>query len=405
MKILQINSVCGIGSTGRITTDIDKLLKKQGHESYIAYGRNSSQEYDNSIRIGTNLDNYKHVISTRLFDKHGFSSINATKKFIKIIEDLDPEIIHLHNIHGYYINIELLFNYLKRSDKCTIWTLHDCWPFTGHCTYFDYVQCDRWKSGCYDCPQKKDYPSSLFFDSSRSNYQKKKEIFAGVRNLNIITPSNWLARLVKESFLNEYNVQVINNGIDLDVFKPTTSNFRKKYDLNDKFIILGVASPWSKRKGFDYLVELSKRMSQDEKIVMVGLTESQIKHLPKNIVGINRTNNVKELADIYSAADVFVNPTLEDNFPTTNLEALACGTPVISFNTGGSVESVIDGETGFIIEQGNLDGLINKLREIKKAGKAAYSYSCRETANRWYNKDLKYQEYVELYKSGLSLMN
>ena len=394
MKVLQINSVCGIGSTGRIATDIHNMLIEQGHESYIAYGRDLPRNCDNAIRIGNKIDNYAHVLLTRLFDKHGFGSIKATEEFIKKVEEIDPDVIHLHNIHGYYINIEVLFDYLKEADKPVIWTLHDCWAFTGHCAYFDYVGCEKWKTGCYDCPEKKNYPSSRLLDNSKQNYLKKKEIFTGVKNMTIITPSNWLAELVRESFLGEYPVKVINNGIDLKIFKPTKSNFREKYNIEDKFIILGVANVWDRRKGFNYFIELSKKLKVDEIIVMVGLTEKQKELLPENIIGITRTNDINELVEIYTAADVFVNPTLEDNFPTTNLEALACGTPVITFNTGGSVES-IDKSCGIVVEKGNIVKLIKAINQVRSdRPNEAYCIS----RARSFDKNERFNEYIEMYK-------
>ena len=394
MKILQINSVCGIGSTGRIATDIHNILIEQGHESYIAYGRDLPKNCDNAIRIGTKTDNYTHVAKTRLLDKHGFSSKKATKEFINKVKDINPDIIHLHNIHGYYINIEILFNYLKETNKPVVWTLHDCWSFTGHCAYFDYVGCDKWKTGCYSCPEKKAYPSSLIFDNSKNNYINKKEILTCVKNLTIVTPSQWLANLVQESFLNEYPVNVINNGIDLNTFRPNAGDFRKKFNLNGKFIILGVASVWDRRKGLKYFVELADKVSEDEVIVLVGLTEKQINQIPQNIIGITRTDNVEELVDIYSSADVFVNPTLEDNFPTTNLEALACGTPVITFDTGGSPEC-IDNNTGIVVEKGNLKQLRKAILNIKE--NSFNESTLIERSRKLYNKNERYQEYLDLY--------
>ncbi|WP_297712630.1 glycosyltransferase [Clostridium sp.] len=364
MKILQINSVCGVGSTGRIATDLYKLIEEAGHECVIAYGRGTAPEGIKTIKIGTNFDNYMHVAKTRIFDKHGFGSTKATKEFIKKVEEYNPDVIHLHNIHGYYINIEILFDYLKRANKKVIWTLHDCWAFTGHCSYFDYVGCSKWKNGCNKCPQKKEYPNSVLMDNSEWNFNNKKDIFTGVKDLTIVTPSKWLAGLVKESYLSEYKVEVINNGIDLEVFKPTESDFRKRYGLEDKFIVLGVASVWDRRKGLNYLVELSEKLNDSYKVIVVGITEKQKRNLPKNIMAITKTNNVKELVEIYSASDVFVNPTLEDNFPTTNLEAISCGIPVITFNTGGSIEC-IDKKCGEIVLDNNLIGLKNAIIKIK----------------------------------------
>ena len=393
MKVLQINSVCGVGSTGRIATDLYKVLEEHGHECVIAYGRGTAPEGIKTIKIGTDFDNYMHVAKTRLFDKHGFGSTKATKEFIKKVKEYDPDVIHLHNIHGYYINIEILFDYLKKSNKKVIWTLHDCWTFTGHCAYFDYVGCDKWKLGCKDCPQKKEYPNSLLLDSSKSNYEKKKMIFTGVKNLTIVTPSKWLSGLVKESYLSEYKVKVINNGIDLDVFKPTKSDFRKRYGLENKCIILGVASVWDRRKGLSYLMKLSEMLDETYKIIVVGVNKKQKEKLPDNMIGIIKTNNVKELVEIYSASDIFVNPTLEDNFPTTNLEALACGGFVITFNTGGSIESVSN-KNGFIVKKNDIKQLYKKIIEART------NKLNRENiinSSKFYNKIERYRNYLEVY--------
>lgn len=398
MKVLQINSVCGTGSTGRIALDIHNMLIEQGHESKIAYGRGQANKCDYAIKIGNKFDFYAHALKTRLFDKHGFGSKKPTKEFIKKVKEYSPDIIHLHNIHGYYINIEILFNFLKEYNKPIIWTLHDCWPFTGHCSHFDYANCYKWETHCGHCPVKKSYPASFFIDNSYNNFEKKRELFTGLKDLTIVTPSKWLAEDVKKSFLKEYPIRVINNGINLNVFKPTESNFRGKNNLNDKFLILGVASKWTERKGINYFLELSKMLKDDEKIILVGLSENQIKNLPKNIIGIKRTNSIKELAEIYSTIDVFVNPTLDDNFPTTNIEALACGTPVITFNTGGSPES-LDKNTGFIVEKGNTKQLLKKIQEIKKLGKEYYKNNCIKKAYNYFDKNKKFQEYIELYKT------
>ncbi|AUS95177.1 glycosyl transferase [Clostridium thermosuccinogenes] len=400
MKVLQINTVCGIGSTGRIVTDIHNTLIKLGYDSYIAYGRGIAKNCNNAINIGSKFDVYKHALQTRILDIHGFGSRKVTQGFVKKVEKLNPDIIHLHNIHGYYINIEILFDCLKKLNKPVIWTLHDCWAFTGHCAYFDYVGCNKWKTGCYNCPQKRSYPSSILFDNSKKNYNKKKEIFSGLKNMTIVTPSNWLAELVRVSFLGDYNIKVINNGIDVEIFNPTESEFRKNYNLENKFIILGVANIWDKRKGIKYFFELSSKLQSDEVIVLVGLTKKQKKELPSKIIGICRTNNVKELAEIYTAADVFVNPTLEDNFPTTNLESLACGTPVITFSTGGSVEC-IEQDTGFVVSKGKTDELLCKIKKIREKGKEFYSKNAVVRANKLYNKEDRCREYIELYVNNL----
>lgn len=341
MRVLLINSVCGIRSTGRICTDIATKLDAQGHEVKIAYGREEVPDRFKkyAVRIGTNFDIKTHGVCSRVFDNTGFSSKGATEKFIKWVKEYDPDVIHLHNLHGYYINIEILFDYLKYCGKRIIWTLHDCWPVTGHCAYFDFADCDRWKTGCTKCNHKKEYPSSYVFSRSATNYEKKVQLFTGIPNLTIVTPSYWLMDIVKQSLLKEYSVKVINNGIDTNVFKPQKNKYPLFENINKK-IILGVASPWHKRKGLDVFLQLSKILNQNlYQIALVGLSKQQCDSMPSNIIAIKQTNSPSELAEIYSSAYVFVNPTYEDNYPTTNLEAIACGTPVITFETGGSPES------------------------------------------------------------------
>ena len=394
MKVLQINSVCGIGSTGRIATDIHNSLIEHGHDSYIAYGRGRPINCDNAIRIGTKIDNYFHVAKTRIFDKHGLGSKRSTKKFIKKLKEIDPDIIHLHNIHGYYVNIEMLFDYLKETNKHVIWTLHDCWSFTGHCSHFEYVGCEKWRKECKNCPQKKEYPKSLIIDNSEWNYNKKREIFTCVKNMTIVTPSIWLADLVKESFLGGYEIATINNGIDLSIFKPTASDFRDLHQLKNKFIILGVSNIWNKRKGFYEYIEMSKALLNDEVIVLVGVTECQKKDLPINVIGINKTKNVNELVEIYSSADVFVNLTLEDNYPTVNLEAITCGTFVISYNTGGCKETINEGK-GIVVEKNNLNNILDALRKFKRVSKKYADYGADNDAK--HSKENMLEKYDVLY--------
>jgi glycosyltransferase involved in cell wall biosynthesis len=394
MKILQINSVCGVGSTGRIATDLYKVLEEQGHECKIAYGRGIAPEGINSIKIGSKLDNYTHVFKTRVFDKHGFGSVNATKKFIEKVKEYDPDIIHLHNIHGYYINIEILFNYLKEANKLVIWTLHDCWALTGHCAYFDYVGCDKWKNRCSDCPQKQGYPSSKILDNSKLNYEKKKELFTSVKNMTIVTPSKWLANLVKESFLRKYQVEVINNGIDLDIFKPTRSNFRKKYNIEDKFIVLGVANMWDERKGLKYFVDISKELDDDYKVVIVGVNERQKRELGEYIIAIDRTNNIQELAGIYTTADLFLNPSAEETMGLVTVEAMACGLPVIVSNRT-AIPEVIDQCCGIIIPELNSNEIIKQIDLFRR--KKITSTSCINKSKQ-YDKKKMAIEYMRIYE-------
>lgn len=396
MKVLQINSFYGSGSTGRIVSDIQKLLISKGHESYVIYGRGKKSENKNNIKVINKIGLYYNVIKTRLFDTHGLGSKRITKKIVLKIKEINPDVIHLHNIHGYYINYRILFDYLKQINTPVIWTLHDCWAFTGHCAYFDFAGCDKWKTECSKCPEKKSYPKSILLDSSKYNYKIKKDLFTGHSNLTIVTPSKWLKNLVELSFLKSYNVEEINNGIDLDVFKPENGDFRQKYNLEDKFLILGVASIWDRRKGLNYFFELNTLIGSDEQIVLVGLSKKQIRQLPKGIIGITRTENIKELVNIYSSCDVFVNPTLEDNFPTTNLEALACGTPVITFNTGGSPESVRE-EVGSIVYIKDSMSIYKEIKKYKSLNTKVNS-KARRNALDFYDKEMKFLEYLDLYK-------
>lgn len=387
MRVLQIN-IFGNLSTGKIAVDIYKTLKANGHDGAIAYARNQIEEGVPHIVIGNKFDVYAHGIMTRLTDKTGFYSKRATLRLIDKIKEYDPDVIHLHNLHGYYINIEVLFNYLKVCGKKVIWTLHDCWPITGHCCYFDFCGCDRWKSGCFDCPQLDTYPKSLK-DGSRWNYMRKKELFCGVPDMTVVSVSNWLDGIVSQSYLNKYRHVVIHNGIDLDRFKPTKSDFRRRNGLEDKYIILGVASEWSVRKGFEDFLRLADMLDENYRIVLVGLNDKQIKRLKPNMLGIRRTNSVRELAEIYSAADVFFNATYEDNYPTVNLEAIACGTSVITYNTGGSPEGVPHG-CGAVVDRGDIEAAARLMK--KGLGKPD------ESKRVLFDKERCFRKYIDLYK-------
>lgn len=386
MKFLMINTVCGITSTGRICTDIATYLEAEGHIVRIAYGRGEvPEQYKKwAVRIENNLDICMHGLKARLLDDDGFGSKRATKKFVEWIKRYDPDIIHLHNLHGYYINIEILFNYLKKSRAKVIWTLHDCWAFTGHCSYFDYAGCQKWKTECHHCVLKTSYPASYLLDQSKKHYKMKKNLFSSIGNLEIVTPSYWLADLVKKSFLQYNNISVIHNGVNTDIFKPTNNTFRQMLGLKNKIIILGVANIWDHRKGLDCFLDLSKELDETYQIILIGLSKSQIKKIPENIIGISRTNDIHELANYYSIADIFINPTLEDNYPTTNLEAIACGTPVITYQTGGSPESAA--YFGITVERNNLKDLINAIKNYKwinHTGELMYDY--RDTIKEYLN--------------------
>jgi len=364
VKYLFINSVAGVGSTGKIAAEQCRALMAQGHQCLLAFGREKRNCDDvPTLQIGTTRDYYAHALQTRIFDNVGFGSAGATKRFLREVREYDPDVIWLHNVHGYYIHIGLLFDYLRTSGKKIFWTLHDCWSFTGHCAYFDFAACDRWKTGCHHCPQKGTYPASKVLDNSRGNYAEKKRLFTGIPNLTIVTPSKWLAKLVGESYLKEYPVEVVYNTINTDIFCPTPSDFREKHGLHDKQILLGVAGVWEERKGMRDFVKLAAMLGEDQKIVLVGVPGDLAKTLPASILALPRTASAKELAEIYTAADVFVNPTYEDNLPTVNLEARACGTRVVSYDTGGCAETLGDGD--ILIPKGDVQSLYEAVCEMK----------------------------------------
>jgi glycosyltransferase involved in cell wall biosynthesis len=397
-KILfQINTVGNSGSHGQIAEAIGNVAMEQGWISYIAYGRRPRASKSKLIKIGTKWDIGWHVLQTRLFDRHGFASRRATKILIKRIKAIQPDIIHLHNIHGYYLNIALLFEYLSFANIPVVWTLHDCWPITGHCSHFDFIGCDRWETGCFECPQKNRYPKSILFDRSRKNYHQKKKFFTSISNLTIVPVSKWLGNVVKQSFLQKKTVRVMYNGIDTTLFVPLDVNkMKSKLRLEEKFIILGVASVWDDRKWLNDFVRLSQLLDSQYQIVLVGLTQQQKKTLPPAIIGISQTGNNNQLVEYYSAADVFLNPTLEDTFPTTNLESLACGTPMITYKAGGSPEA-IDLTTGIIVEKGDIHGIVNAIKIIYSKGKSFYSSACRAHAVQFFSKEDRFKEYMDLY--------
>lgn len=363
MKYLFINSVAGFGSTGRIAAEKCRELMKEGHECVLAFGRDKANCDDiPTVQIGTAWDFKLHGVRNRLLDDHGFGSRAATRRFLSWVKEYDPDVIWLHNVHGYYIHIGELFSYLRACGKKIIWTLHDCWAFTGHCAYFDFAGCGKWKTGCHDCPQKGSYPASMLLDNSRSNYEKKKALFTGIPNLTLTVPSYWLESRVKQSFLKDYPVEVVYNTINRDIFKPTPSDFRREHGLENKKILLGVASVWDERKGLKDFIALSKLLDDSYKIVLIGLTESQIASLPENILGLPRTNSMQELAQSYTAADVFVNPSTEETFGMTAMEARCCGTEAIVYQDT-ACEEIVNQFGGIAVPRGaeHLYAAIQKL--------------------------------------------
>lgn len=394
-SILQINVTANWGSTGKIAEQIGNLAIREGFESYIAYGRKEAHSNSNLIKVGNNLDHQIHGLQSRIFDRHGLASKNSTKSFIEEIKKIKPDIIHLHNFHGYFINYPILFQYLKEWGGPVVWTLHDCWPFTGHCAYYDFVGCDKWKSQCENCPQLSSYPAAMFIDRSKKNYQDKKEAFLGLPNVTLVPVSNWLAGEVKKSFLKDYPVQVIQNGIDLNVFQPIYSLNK----ANSSKLILGVASVWDRRKGFDEFIKLRNLLPQEYNITLVGLSPKQIKSLPEGITGMERTENVGQLVELYNKADVFVNPSLEETLGMTTIEALACGTPSIVYKST-AVPEPLDDKTGIIVDCNDVNQLAEKIKYVCQ-NNPFDSSDCRNRAELLFDKNKSFQSYINLYKKLL----
>ncbi|CDB28707.1 glycosyltransferase [Firmicutes bacterium CAG:582] len=367
MKLVSINTVCN-GSTGKIMGSISREARNDGFEVFCIYGRRKGYTDIPCKKIGRPFSFLYHVFITTIFDAHGHGSYFKTKELVRELKKINPDIIHLHNIHGYYINYKILFDYLRNEYQGKIfWTLHDCLPMTGHCAYFDYIHCDRWKMGCHDCPNKKKYPISLVFDRSKKNYEEKKKLFTDPR-ITIITPSIWLQDIVSKSFLKICNVKTINNGINLEIFKPKKDEtIYDKYNIpKDKKVILGVASIWEKRKGFDDFLSLADKISDEYVIVLVGLNDRQTKEVEnyRNIIPIKRTENQVDLATLYSLSYCLLNPTYEDNYPTVNIEALACHTRVVCYDTGGCVEQAKNRNVYLIKKQGKEENIKNILKTI-----------------------------------------
>ncbi len=391
MVLAEINAT-EYGSTGGIMLQTAEVARGNGIEAYcFVPHKNTKKNIEGLVYYG-NI--YTRVLSQKIakYFLCGRTMWFDTLNLIRRLNKIKPDVIHLHNLHNETVNLPMLFSYIKRKNIRVVWTLHDCWAFTGHCTYFQTVKCDKWQTGCENCPSYREYPESKL-DNSKKMWRLKKKWFSGVSDLIVVTPSAWLAERVKKSFLAEYPVKVINNGIDLSVFKPTDSNFKQKYKIEDKHIVLGVALDWGVRKGLDVFAALSKNLSDNYQIVLIGTTKEIDKSLPQNIISINATQNQKELAEIYTSADVFLNPTREEVLGMVNIEALACGTPVLTFNTGGSPEC-IDEKSGRIIKQ-DIKNILEQIVNICEK-KPFSQEDCINRAKK-FDKNNCYKKYIELY--------
>lgn len=393
MKVLLINTFIGSTSTGNLVYDIYKTNIEAGNQCVIAYGRKDTKEVADAYRISSKIDYTTHAIWTRITDLNGLGSGYVTHKFLKFMDNYKPDVVHLHNLHGYYININILFKYLCQKNIPIVWTFHDCWPFTGHCPYYTNIGCDKWKTGCCHCPKKKEHPASYIFDNSEYNYKLKERLFTMPRRMVITPVSKWLENEVRNSFFKNCDIETVYNGVNFKIFYPRKSMFKEKHGLCEKKILLGVAVNWVPSKGLDDLVELSRIISDEYKIVIVGLTEEQKEALPDSVLGIERTANADELAEIYSAAEVFVNPSREETFGMVTAEALSCGTPAVVYNTTASPE-LIDKNTGVAVTVGNIKQLYAAIKEINKEKMSA---ACVERARNLFDKEKNQRKYIDIY--------
>jgi len=404
MKVAIINSVYNFGSTGKIVSGLHKIIKQNGFESIVIYGREKKYIKDNTIYYVSNLiESILHLLMSRLLDRHGLHSYFTTKKICKILNEQKPDIIHLHNIHGYYININLLFNFLNEKNIPVIWTLHDCWSFTGHCAYFDKINCEKWQTECSKCPQISAYPKSLFFDRSKINYNLKKQLFNSLKSLYLIGVSEWVNKNLKKSFLSQIPSDVIYNGVDTSIFYPKHSvEFRIKHKLTDKFVILSVAKIWEPRKGLDDLIFLINSLPENFILLIVGKIIDKPKVKTDKIFFLNEINNQNELADLYSTSNLFLNLSTEDNLPMTILESLTCGTPVFTYDTGGCSEAIKE-NYGKVFNKGDLTSIIKYLNQYYE-----YYYKKLDTdiineITIKYNQDLQFKKYIDLYIRAIKL--
>lgn len=404
MQVFQINTVCGTGSTGRIAVNLARMLEAQGNQSCIAYARGNAPADVDTFRFSNKLEIYWHGIMTRITDRHGMYSGKATKQLIAKIKEYNPDIIHLHNVHGYYLNIELLFDFLKEYKRPVVWTLHDCWTYTGHCSHYTSVKCEKWKTQCYECPLKKEYPGSIFWDNSKENYRKKRELFTGLEQLHLVTPSVWLKEQVEQSFFfqnsesREIACTAIPNGIETDKFVPTASDLKTRYSIEGKKVVLGVANVWTKQKGIDDFVQLSKLLDDSYHLVMIGVDEKLKRTLPSNILALERTKNLEELIQWYSATDVYFNSSIEETMGMTTGEAISCGIPVVTYDSTAVPESVGEG-CGYVVPAGNVQAVKEAIEEIE-ADRERYVKNCL-TYKEHFAERLAYESYSRIYQSML----
>lgn len=398
MKILQINATYRIGSTGEIIAGIAQVSAAAGFDTYyVCASLSEDQRNDHIFVMGNRLDHKIHALRSRILGKQGSGSLLATLNLLKWIDKICPDIIHLHNLHSNYINVPLLFHYIQKRGIETVITLHDCWFFTGKCCHFLYDGCNLWKSGCGNCPRKRKEIPSYFFDRSSEDFREKRKLIGENPYVHVVGCSQWLTACARESLLAERVEKTICNGIDLDIFKPYQTDVYENLHKCDAFIILGMANKWLSEDGRETYNHVVKKLGPRMKLFLIGCTPKQIaENSNAHVFMSGFIKNRIELAKCFSSADVFVNVTKADSFPTVNIESIACGTPVITYDSGGSAE-IVDRQTGEVVPYGNYEQLLQSIKRIQENGKQSYSRKCRQRAELLYNKNKTFLEYVKLY--------
>ena len=397
MKVVQVNAIFGSKSTGTIVREIQSCCEANGIESYVAYSiaDRPDDEVPNGFRIGNRLTAKWSALFSRIIGKQAYANRISTWRFLRWLDKVNPDVVHLHNLHSNYIHLNMLLRYLAKHDIATVVTMHDCWYYTGGCTHYTSVGCYRWREGCGNCPQKKQLPS-FFFDRTHDVIKDRKKYLSAIPRLTMVGASEWVANEMRKSLLNDLNITFIHNGFDLVLFRPTSSEKRKELGLERKFVILGPASKWLlpiNKPTLDYFVS---KIDSDMAILLFGCSSIN-SSLPKNVMQIGYTKSPKEMAELYSMADVMVNCSREDTLSSLNLECQACGTPVVTYDATGSKETV-DGECGFAVPTGDAEALWEKVQEVRLLGKKSMLELCGKWVSANFEKKTNYEKYIELYR-------
>lgn len=388
MRVLFVNGVVDYGSTGKIVRDLADGLKDQGHDVSMVFGRHQAHELQNTVDVSSKLGFYHHYFGSRILGKHGQYSKRATKQTIQEIERFKPDVIHLHNLHGYYLHVPNLLKYLAKAGIPVIWTLHDCWMISGSAAYFDYYGCDVWDQGCQKCHNTKEYPINQFGLHQIQNLKWKQELVSQLSQLEVITVSNWLNELISSTFFQKHQIHTIYNGINENVFTPSPKSQSTQIKL------LGVANEWEKRKGLDDFIALNEKLDDRYEITLIGLSEAQVAALPSDMVGITRTKDQKELAQYYSDADIYLNLSVEETMGLTTIESLACGTPVITYNKT-AVPELVDESVGLVVEAHDLNALQEAITKVYESD-TYKTETLVDYAHRFTN-DIMISNYLKIY--------